>query len=265
MLQERRHSVALIGAILVLLSVWPGWTALGMSPVRSVAAVAALPDNVTAEVVLDLGPGPVKVQRVSTSSWERDLYPGESGVQAVQVRNVTDGYGEASYTVDAVVSPLAPLVVSVPAGPVSVAPGGVDTLTWTLAVPAEAAVGPYEEVIELKAEGVVFARWQVRAGAGEPLVFRGFSYLNPSGNDVSAYVLWPKGTARFRVNAENQGDAALNVVVDLTAEAGLTCAADPANATLAAGKSLEVVITCEGTPFLDSSNDRVTVRLRRIG
>ena len=265
MLQGRRHLVGLVVVILVLVSMWPGWTVLGMPGAGPEVAVAALPDNVPLEVVLDLGPGPVKVQRVSPSTWERNLYPGESGSQSVQVRNVADGYGEASYTVDAVVTPLAPLVLSAPAGPVSVAPGNVGTLTWTLAVPAEAAVGAYEEVVELKAEGVVFARWQVRAGAGEPLVFRGFSYLNPSGNDVSAYILWPKGTARFRVNAENQGDAVLNVVVDLTAEAGLTCTADPANATLAAGKSLEVVITCEGTPFLDSGNDRVTVRLRRIG
>jgi len=257
-----KHRIALVIGVLVWVGVWRGWP--GVVKAQE-ASPPPLPAEVVAEVVWDVGPGPVKVQRVTSTAWERDLYPGESGGRSIQVRNVTDGYGEATYTVDAVVTALVPLVVAGPASPVVVGPGDVGLLSWMLAVPPEAAVGSYEEVVELKAEGVVFARWHTRAGAGEPVVLRGFSYLNPNGNDVSAYVVWPKGTGRWRLSVENQGDAGLTVVVEVDAEPGLSCAADPASGVVDAGKTLNVVVTCEAAPYLDSSNDRLTVRFRRAG
>jgi len=231
-------------------------------------AALPLPPDVAVEVALDLGAEPGKLQRLTVSGMERSLYPGmgiaSPVVQRLKVRNASSGYGSAPVVFAGSTIAVGPQMVG-PISPLTLAPGEEGELSWTVAVPPDAEVGPYETHITLTRDGEPFALLRLRDGAGEPIKLRSFSYVNASRNDVDAYLLFPGGTARLRFNLSNEGKAPLRVVGEVGAEAGLACTLEPPSANLAPGASQNFFLTCQGATGLTDANDRVTVRFRRSG
>lgn len=224
----------------------------------------ALPPDVPIEVTLHLGAEPGKLHRITSTGMERELFPGMSATQRVQVRNASFGNGAAPVVFTGVALPVGDLQTG-PVGQVTVQPGAEGVLSWTEAVAAGAEVGPFQNDVTLTRDGVVFARLRLKQGAGEPVKLRSFSYVNANLNDVGAYILFPGGTARLRFTVENVGDGTLTVAAEVEAEAGLSCSVAPQAAPLAPGASERFIVTCQAGPTLTDADDRVVVRFRRSG
>lgn len=253
----RRPWVLSVVAVIALAVVTVGTAALHQG------AGEPLPPDVPIEVTLHLGGDPGKLEKITSTGMVRALFPGMSVGQRVTVRNVASGYGAARVEMGGNPRAVGGGLETGPMTPATVDPGRETDLVWTESVPAGAEVGPFQNDVSLTRDGVVFARLRLKQGAGEPVKLRSLSYVNPAGNDVNAYILFPGGTARIRFTIENIGDAPLTVSAVLSHQDGLTCSVSPASATLARGGSHQFVVTCQGAATLTDANDQVIVRFRR--